>query len=85
MDDFERQSGNLDVMTSAMDDSMGSASTSLTPASQVADLINQVAAENGLAVTGMLNDPSQTSLKENNLSVQENEELQRRLANLRST
>jgi len=85
MDDFEKQSGDLDVLTGTMDESMASASTGLTPANQVLDLISQVAAENGLEVTGMMNDPSRAAMQtSNNLSAQENDDLQRRLANLRS-
>ena len=85
MDEFEKQTGDLDVMTSAMDSSMTNATTSLTPANQVNDLISQVAAENGLEVSGLMNDPSKNTLQATSMSAEESDQLERRLANLRSS
>ena len=42
MDKFEQQFEDLDVQTSVMENAMGTATTTTTPASQVEDLIRQV-------------------------------------------
>ena len=42
MDKFEQQFEDLDVQTSVMENAMGTATTTSTPASQVDDLIRQV-------------------------------------------
>lgn len=42
MDQFEKQFEDLDVHTSVMENAMGTATTTSTPASQVDDLIKQV-------------------------------------------
>ncbi|KAM9807637.1 charged multivesicular body protein 1a [Neosynchiropus ocellatus] len=55
MDKFESQVQNLDVHTSVMEDSMGSAMAMTTPMEQVDDLIQQIAEENGLEVIDELN------------------------------
>ena len=49
MDQFEKQFEDLDVQTDVMEAAMGSTTTLATPASEVNDLISQVAEENGLA------------------------------------
>jgi len=54
MDKFEKQFEDLDVQTSVMENAMGTATTTTTPATQVDDLIKQVAEENGLEVTSQL-------------------------------
>ena len=50
MDQFEKQFEDLDVQTDVMENAMGSTTALSTPASEVNDLISQVAEENGLAV-----------------------------------
>ena len=54
MDKFEQQFEDLDVQTSVMENAMGTATTTTTPADQVDDLIRQVAEENGLEVSSHL-------------------------------
>jgi len=54
MDKFEQQFEDLDVHTSVMEQSMGSATTTNTPASQVDDLIKAMADEAGLDVSAQL-------------------------------
>lgn len=54
MDKFETQFEHLDVHTSVLEQSMGTATTSTTPISQVDDLIKQVAEESGLEVSAQL-------------------------------
>jgi len=85
MDKFESQFEDLDVQTSVMEGAMGSASTSMTPASQVEDLIRQVAEENGLEVSAQLAsvpgaDPMAETLAP---SVSKDDPLSKRLAALR--
>lgn len=54
MDQFEKQFEDLDVHTSVLETAMGTATTTSTPASQVDDLIKQVAEEAGLEVSAQL-------------------------------
>ena len=54
MDKFESQFEDLDVQTSVMENAMGQATTTTTPASQVDDLIRQVADEAGLEISSQL-------------------------------
>lgn len=54
MDKFESQFEDLDVHTSVMENAMGTATTTTTPASQVDDLIKQVADEAGLEVSAAM-------------------------------
>merc|ERR1712227_150628 len=54
MDKFESQFEDLDVHTSVMENAMGSATTTTTPANQVDDLIRQVAEESGLEISAQL-------------------------------
>merc|ERR1711902_196111 len=54
MDKFEQQFENLDVHTSVMEQAMGSATTTTTPADQVDDLIKAVADEAGLEISAQL-------------------------------
>jgi len=54
MDKFEKTFEDLDVHTSVMEGAMAGATATTTPASQVDDLIKQVAEENGLEVAGQL-------------------------------
>ena len=54
MDKFESQFEDLDVHTSVMENAMGQATTTSTPASQVEDLIKQVAEESGLEISAQL-------------------------------
>ena len=42
MDKFEKEFEDLDVQTSVMENAMGTATTTTTPANQVDDLIRQV-------------------------------------------
>merc|ERR1712002_851182 len=61
MDKFESQFEDLDVHTAVMEDAMGTATTTTTPASQVDDLIKQVADESGLEISAqMVPAPSNT-------------------------
>merc|ERR1711874_127333 len=54
MDKFESQFEDLDVHTSVMENAMGQATTTNTPASQVDDLIKQVAEESGLEISSQM-------------------------------
>jgi len=54
MDKFESQFEDLDVHTSVMENAMGGATTTSTPANQVDDLIRQMAEESGLDVSAQL-------------------------------
>merc|ERR1712212_294363 len=54
MDKFEHQFEDLDVHTSVMEQAMGSATTTTTPADQVDDLIKAVADEAGLEISAQL-------------------------------
>ncbi|KAM8861066.1 charged multivesicular body protein 1a [Synchiropus picturatus] len=88
MDKFESQVQNLDVHTSVMEDSMGSAMAMTTPMEQVDNLIQQIAEENGLEVIDQLNQlPARsTTVEEGESSQTQNKEdqLSRRLAMLRN-
>ncbi|TRY62214.1 hypothetical protein TCAL_11070 [Tigriopus californicus] len=88
MDKFEGQFEDLDVRTSVMESSMGAATTSSTPISQVDDLIKQVAEESGLEVSAQLASVPNSSIGEatataSTSSVSE-DPLSRRLAALRN-
>ncbi|XP_073439835.1 charged multivesicular body protein 1a isoform X1 [Dendrobates tinctorius] len=85
MDKFEQQVQNLDVHTSVMEDSMGSAMTLTTPQEQVDNLILQIAEENGLEVMDQLNQLPQgaSSVGESSTRTPE-DQLSRRLAALRN-
>ena len=50
MDKFEQQFEDLDVQTSVMENAMGTATTTSTPASQVDDLIRQVSSLGSLGI-----------------------------------
>merc|ERR1712106_1019803 len=54
MDKFESQFEDLDVHTSVMENAMGQATTTSTPASDVDALIKQVADEAGLEISAQL-------------------------------
>merc|ERR1740128_578770 len=54
MDKFEQTFEDLDVQTSVIENAMGTATTTSTPAQQVDDLIKQVADEAGLEVQSQL-------------------------------
>ncbi|XP_053742226.1 charged multivesicular body protein 1a [Synchiropus splendidus] len=88
MDKFESQVQNLDVHTSVMEDSMGSAMAMTTPMEQVDNLIQQIAEENGLEVIDQLNQlPARsTTVEEGESSRAQDKEdqLSRRLAMLRN-
>merc|ERR1712113_1275856 len=65
MDKFESQFEDLDVKTSVMENAMGQATTTNPPASQVDDLIKQVAEESGLEISSqMVSAPSGTILSQ---------------------
>ncbi|XP_073515304.1 charged multivesicular body protein 1a [Phyllobates terribilis] len=85
MDKFEQQVQNLDVHTSVMEDSMGSAMTLTTPQEQVDNLIIQIAKENDLEVMDQLHQLPQeaTSVGESSSRTPE-DQLSRRLAALRN-
>jgi len=86
MDKFESQFEDLDVQSSVMENSMGSAMASSAPQDQIAALIQQVADENGLEVASQLDDVevgSGTIRTEQSDSVRDND-LERRLRAMRS-
>merc|ERR1712109_375993 len=85
MDKFESQFEDLDVHTSVMENAMGQATTTNTPASQVDDLIKQVAEESGLEISSqMVSAPSQTIGEPTATTATADDALGRRLAALRS-
>lgn len=87
MDNFERSSENLDVMTSTMDNSLNTATASTAPQDQVGALISQVAAEHQLDVTNMLsqlNDTPSGVREAAPAKVTQDNDLERRLAGLRN-
>jgi len=84
MDKFESQFEDLDVHTSVMENAMGQATTTNTPASQVDDLIKQVAEESGLEISSqMVSAPSSTIGETVKASTTVDDPLSRRLAALR--
>lgn len=84
MDKFESQFEDLDVHTSVMENAMGQATTTNTPASQVDDLIKQVAEESGLEISSqMVSAPSSTIGETVKASATVDDPLSRRLAALR--
>jgi len=84
MDKFESQFEDLDVHTSVMENAMGQATTTSTPASQVDDLIKQVADEAGLEISAQLAAaPSGTIGESVAASATVDDPLSRRLAALR--
>ena len=84
MDKFESQFEDLDVHTSVMENAMGTATTTTTPASQVDDLIKQVAEESGLEISAqMVSAPSNTIGETVAASATTDDPLSRRLAALR--
>jgi len=84
MDKFESQFEDLDVHTSVMENAMGTATTTSTPASQVDDLIKQVAEENGLEVAAALPATTTGTIGETvAASATTDDPLSRRLAALR--
>jgi len=84
MDKFEQTFEDLDVQTSVMENAMGTATTTTTPASQVDDLIKQVAEESGLEVSSQLASiPSATIGDSEATTATVDDPLSRRLAALR--
>merc|ERR1712241_82737 len=84
MDKFESQFEDLDVHTSVMENAMGQATTTNTPASQVDDLIKQVAEESGLEISSqMVSAPSSTIGETVKAPATVDDPLSRRLAALR--
>ena len=84
MDKFESQFEDLDVHTSVMENAMGTATTTTTPASQVDDLIKQVAEENGLEVVAAMPASASGTIGETvKASATTDDPLSRRLAALR--
>lgn len=87
MEKFEKQFEDLDVHTSVLEDSMGTATTLTTPEDQVDVLIKQVAEENGLEVMSQLSDvqvPTGGLSASTNRPLGEEEKLERRLQALRN-
>lgn len=81
MDQFERQFTELDVHAQVMENSMGVATSSMTPVDQVDALIQQVADQNGLEIRQQLDQlPAGT---ETVSSHAEEDALTQRLAKLR--
>eukprot|EP00088_Acartia_fossae_P024979 TRINITY_DN2580_c0_g1_i2.p1 TRINITY_DN2580_c0_g1~~TRINITY_DN2580_c0_g1_i2.p1 ORF type:complete len:221 (-),score=68.34 TRINITY_DN2580_c0_g1_i2:648-1262(-) len=83
MDKFEKQFEDLDVQTSVMEDAMGTATTTATPAQQVDDLIKQVAEESGLEISSQLASVPNSSVGESVATATVDDPLSRRLAALR--
>ncbi|XP_037085460.1 charged multivesicular body protein 1a-like [Pollicipes pollicipes] len=82
MDKFEKQFEDLDVRSSVLEDAMGSTTATFTPQGQVDSLIQQVADEAGLEVSGQLGGVSiPTSIGER--SAAQEDDLSKRLAALR--
>ncbi|CAB4060020.1 CHMP1 [Lepeophtheirus salmonis] len=80
MDKFESQFEDLDVKTSVMEDTMGSATTLSTPQHAVDDLIKRVADEAGLEVSEQLANAPSTTVGE---ATTDQDALSKRLAALR--
>jgi len=80
MDQFEKQFEDLDVQAEYIENTMGQSTALTTPADQVDSLINQVADEHGLEISGKLGTPvpSHTS------GVAEQDDLTERLAKLKA-
>uniref|UniRef100_T1JNW5 Uncharacterized protein n=1 Tax=Strigamia maritima TaxID=126957 RepID=T1JNW5_STRMM len=86
MEKFETQFEDLDVRTSVVENSMGTATTLSTPQDQVDKLIQQVADENGLEIMDQLADANPGSsvlTSTTDRSKNEEDQLNRRLAALR--
>merc|ERR1711868_247737 len=84
MDKFESQFEDLDVHTSVMENAMGSATTTTTPANQVDDLIRQVAEESGLEISAQMAAAPTSTIGETVVaSATVDDPLSRRLAALR--
>merc|ERR1712126_725318 len=84
MDKFESQFEDLDVHTSVMENAMGTATTTTTPANQVDDLIRQVAEESGLEISAQLAAAPTSTIGETvAASATVDDPLSRRLAALR--
>lgn len=87
MQKFESQFEDLDVHTSTMESSMGSAMALSTPTDQVEALIQQVAEENGLEVIDQLKDLQAPSTSVKSAASDESakeDDLSRRLQALRN-
>merc|ERR1719228_2706335 len=84
MDQFEKQFEDLDVHSSVMENAMGQATTTTTPANQVDDLIRQVADEAGLEVSAQMASVPSADIGETvKASATVDDPLSRRLAALR--
>eukprot|EP00127_Corallochytrium_limacisporum_P005358 Clim_evm34s203 gene=Clim_evmTU34s203 len=76
MDKFEQQFETLDVQTKVMEDSMGAAMSSTVPEDQVAQLLQQVADEQGMEVHDAL---SEAQPGQKILATEEEQEEEKRL------
>eukprot|EP00730_Choanoeca_flexa_P006041 TRINITY_DN12071_c0_g1_i3.p1 TRINITY_DN12071_c0_g1~~TRINITY_DN12071_c0_g1_i3.p1 ORF type:complete len:233 (+),score=42.58 TRINITY_DN12071_c0_g1_i3:30-701(+) len=85
MDKFESQFEELDVRTGVLDSAMTSANASSMPEDQVDSLMAQIADENHLEVAAQFADPSAETAAVPQASAQQEDELTRRLAELRAT
>jgi charged multivesicular body protein 1 len=87
MDKFESQFGELDAHTSILESSMAGATTLSTPEDQVEALMKEVADEAGLELTAQMQAAGTTlpqSTAVGDISHTEDDELKRRLAELRA-
>lgn len=86
MNKFESQFEDLDVQTTVMEKSMGSAMASSAPQDQISALIQQVADENGLEVQTQLDavEVGTGSLRSEQAESSRDNELERRLRAMRS-
>jgi len=83
MDKFEKQFEDLDVRSSVMEDAMGSTTAQFTPEDQITGLMQQVADEAGLEISGQLSGVSVPSAALGERSGTQEDVLSKRLAALR--
>jgi len=86
MDQFEKQFEDLDVKANYVENAISQTSTLTTPVDEVDSLIQQVADEHGLELSGqlaVLNPSAHTSANASTTSLPEHDDLAERLARLR--
>lgn len=84
MDSFEKQFEDLDVQSSYMENTMSSTTTVSTPQNEVDTLMQQIAGEAGLELNLELPQGPSTNPVATTASTQEQDELTKRLAQLRN-
>jgi len=83
MDTFEKQFENLDVQSGVMNDAMNKQAALSTPPDQVNTLLQQIADENGLEVKLNMPQAGTAVVAAPPAAVEEEDDLQARLAALR--